>query len=166
LPAAAGSTSRALLHVVSTWAAYFQDQWKISRLTLNLGVRYDYQNMYVPENKLGPTPLAPGRNITFAPVLNVPNWKNVTPRIGGAYDLFGDGKTAVKASLGKYLEGPNISVFTGRANPALAEEICHELTCDPGRATAERFSDGEFNFQIEENVRGGGDEQPAFPWQA
>src|SRR5216683_803726 len=48
-----------------------------------------------------------------------------------------------------------IKVFSGNANTALAEEICQELTCDPGRATAERFSDGEFNFQIEENVRGG-----------
>ncbi len=48
-----------------------------------------------------------------------------------------------------------IKVFSGNANRALAEEICHELCCDPGRATAERFSDGEFNFQIEENVRGG-----------
>src|SRR5438876_3570891 len=48
-----------------------------------------------------------------------------------------------------------IKVFSGNANRALAEEICQELTCDPGRATAERFSDGEFNFQIEENVRGG-----------
>src|SRR5258707_14610495 len=48
-----------------------------------------------------------------------------------------------------------IKIFSGNANTALAEEICQELTCDPGRATAERFSDGEFNFQIEENVRGG-----------
>ncbi|HVS80921.1 MAG TPA: ribose-phosphate pyrophosphokinase, partial [Pyrinomonadaceae bacterium] len=48
-----------------------------------------------------------------------------------------------------------IKVFSGNANRALAEEICQELCCDPGRATAERFSDGEFNFQIEENVRGG-----------
>ena len=48
-----------------------------------------------------------------------------------------------------------IKVFSGNANRALAEEICQELTCDPGRATGERFSDGEFNFQIEENVRGG-----------
>src|SRR6185503_2050947 len=83
-----------------------------------LGVRFDYQNMGVPENALGPTPLAPSRNITFKPVPNVANWKNVTPRIGGAYDLFGNGKTAVKASLGKYLEGPNINTFAGRANPA------------------------------------------------
>src|SRR5258707_10750732 len=48
-----------------------------------------------------------------------------------------------------------IKIFSGNANTALAEEICQELTCDPGRATAERFSDGEFNFQIDENVRGG-----------
>src|SRR5260370_33448919 len=48
-----------------------------------------------------------------------------------------------------------IKVFCGNANRALAEEICKELTCDAGRATTERFSDGEFNFQIEENVRGG-----------
>ena len=48
-----------------------------------------------------------------------------------------------------------IKIFSGNANRKLAEEICQELTCDPGRATAERFSDGEFNFQIEENVRGG-----------
>src|SRR3954447_19818253 len=48
-----------------------------------------------------------------------------------------------------------IKVFSGTANRALAEEICHYLSCDPGRAIAERFSDGEFNFQIDENVRGG-----------
>src|SRR6185503_17327226 len=48
-----------------------------------------------------------------------------------------------------------IKIFSGNANRPLAEEICHELSCDPGRAMAERFSDGEFNFQIDENVRGG-----------
>jgi ribose-phosphate pyrophosphokinase len=48
-----------------------------------------------------------------------------------------------------------IKVFSGNANRALAEEICHFLSCDPGRAITERFSDGEFNFQIDENVRGG-----------
>ena len=48
-----------------------------------------------------------------------------------------------------------IKIFSGSANRKLADEICHELNCDPGRAQTERFSDGEFNFQIEENVRGG-----------
>src|SRR5258705_1297661 len=48
-----------------------------------------------------------------------------------------------------------IKVFSGNAHRALAEEICHFLSCDPGRAITSRFSDGEFNFQIDENVRGG-----------
>src|ERR1700694_5556484 len=47
-----------------------------------------------------------------------------------------------------------IKIFSGTAHRALAEEICHELCCDLGKATAARFSDGEFNFQVEENVRG------------
>src|SRR4029078_12009899 len=48
-----------------------------------------------------------------------------------------------------------IKVFYGNANPKLAEEICRQLSCDMGKAFPERFSDGEFNFQIDENVRGG-----------
>ena len=48
-----------------------------------------------------------------------------------------------------------IKVFSGNANLALTEEICSHIGCDPGEATAARFSDGEFNFQILENVRGG-----------
>src|ERR687898_1232056 len=48
-----------------------------------------------------------------------------------------------------------IKIFSGNANPKLAEEICRQLSCDMGKAYPERFSDGEFNFQIDENVRGG-----------
>src|SRR5437660_5735506 len=48
-----------------------------------------------------------------------------------------------------------IKVFSGNANRELTEEICNYLSCDPGHATTGRFSDGEFNFQITENVRGG-----------
>src|ERR671939_208379 len=47
-----------------------------------------------------------------------------------------------------------IKVFSGNANRALTHEICNYLSCDPGSATTDRFSDGEFNFQITENVRG------------
>jgi len=48
-----------------------------------------------------------------------------------------------------------IKIFSGNANHALTEEICNYLSCDPGSATTARFSDGEFSFQITENVRGG-----------
>ncbi|HEV7642888.1 MAG TPA: ribose-phosphate pyrophosphokinase [Pyrinomonadaceae bacterium] len=48
----------------------------------------------------------------------------------------------------------NIKVFTGNANIELAGEICHYLNVDLGQASTEPFSDGEFNFYIQENVRG------------
>ena len=48
----------------------------------------------------------------------------------------------------------NIKVFSGNANRPLAEEICHHLGIEIGTAQTGRFSDGEFNFQISENVRG------------
>ena len=48
----------------------------------------------------------------------------------------------------------NIKIFSGNAHRQLAEEICGHLTCDLGKASTDRFSDGEFNFQIGENVRG------------
>ena len=47
-----------------------------------------------------------------------------------------------------------IKVFSGTAHPALAAEICEHLDCELGKANTERFSDGEFNFSIGENVRG------------
>ncbi|HXG92624.1 MAG TPA: ribose-phosphate pyrophosphokinase [Blastocatellia bacterium] len=48
----------------------------------------------------------------------------------------------------------NIKVFTGNANRPLAEEICQHLGIELGKANTGRFTDGEFNFQILENVRG------------
>jgi hypothetical protein len=99
---------------------FAQDQWTLRRMTLNAGVRFDYLNSYVPEQVIGPGPQVPGRNISFPAVEDVPNWKNVSPRLGVSYDLFGTGRTAVKASIGRYLEGPNLTAFTRQANPANA----------------------------------------------
>ncbi|HJQ67442.1 MAG TPA: ribose-phosphate pyrophosphokinase [Blastocatellia bacterium] len=47
-----------------------------------------------------------------------------------------------------------MKVFSGNANRPLAEEICQHLRIEIGKANTSRFSDGEFNFQILENVRG------------
>ncbi|MDH3530912.1 MAG: ribose-phosphate diphosphokinase, partial [Acidobacteriota bacterium] len=48
----------------------------------------------------------------------------------------------------------NIKIFSGNAHRSLAKKICKNLSCDLGMASTGRFSDGEFNFQIRENVRG------------
>jgi ribose-phosphate pyrophosphokinase len=47
-----------------------------------------------------------------------------------------------------------IKIFTGSANPALAQEMCAQLGIELGQIKLKRFSDGEINLQILENVRG------------
>jgi ribose-phosphate pyrophosphokinase len=47
-----------------------------------------------------------------------------------------------------------IKVFTGNANPALAKEVCERMDLPLGNAVVTRFSDGEINVQIMDNVRG------------
>jgi len=82
---------------------FVQDKWTVNRLTLTGGARYDFQRISYPESTVGPAPFAPTRNITF-PAAKGLRWNDISPRVGMAYDLFGDGKTAVKASLNKYLK--------------------------------------------------------------
>ena len=83
---------------------YAQDRWTLNRLTVNGGVRLDFLNESTEEFTLGPHKWLPNRNLHFDAIENVPNWKDVNPRVSAAYDLFGTGKTAVKASWGMYLE--------------------------------------------------------------
>jgi ribose-phosphate pyrophosphokinase len=47
-----------------------------------------------------------------------------------------------------------LKIFTGNAHPNLAAEVCRSLGIEVGQSQTSRFSDGEFNFQILENVRG------------
>jgi hypothetical protein len=83
---------------------YAQDRWTINRWTLTGGIRYDGYRGGYPEQYRGPAPLQPTRNYTFAAVTSM-SLHDVTPRLGVAYDLFGTGKTALKAALGKYVIG-------------------------------------------------------------
>jgi ribose-phosphate pyrophosphokinase len=54
----------------------------------------------------------------------------------------------------RYVNDERFKIFTGTANPVLAEAICHHLSVPIGKALLGRFSDGEIYFQILENVRG------------
>jgi hypothetical protein len=83
-------------------AVFGQDKWTLKQFTINAGLRFDYFYTYFPEQVLGPGPLVPNRNITFSKQ-DWYQWKDLSPRLGLAYDLFGDGKTAFKASWSKYV---------------------------------------------------------------
>ena len=96
---------------------FAQDQWTLNRLTLNLGARYDHINSYVPAQDRPATRFVPGAS--FGKIENVPNWHDVTPRIGAAYDVFGNGKTAVKGYIGRFVNGHGVS-YAQTVNPANA----------------------------------------------
>ena len=81
-------------------AVYVQDQWTMRQLTLNLGIRYNEYDAYIPPAHLPAGLWVPARD--FPEVKHSPNWKNLSPRVGAAYDLFGTGRTALKVSLGRY----------------------------------------------------------------
>jgi hypothetical protein len=81
---------------------YLQDTWTFRRLTVSPGVRFEFFNAYVPAESAPAGRFVPARK--FAEIDNLPNWRDVAPRIGAVYDLFGNGKTAVKFNVGKYVE--------------------------------------------------------------
>ena len=73
---------------------FFQDDWRVSpKLTLNLGVRYEYQRNPKPINF---NPLVPKTGISIS------DTNNIGPRIGFAYDINGDGKTSIRGGWGIY----------------------------------------------------------------
>ena len=96
---------------------YAQDKWTVNRLTLSYGVRYDHFSTYFPAQMLGPAPLVPTRNLSF-PETPMANWSDIVPRLGSAFDLFGNGTTALKVSINKYMSSQGLQgTYGDTANP-------------------------------------------------
>ncbi len=81
--------------------AFIQDSWTINRLTINTGVRYDWFHPWVAEQVAVAGRWVPERK--FAAITDLLAFTNISPRISGVWDVFGDGKTAVKANFGQYI---------------------------------------------------------------
>ena len=90
----------------STAAVFIQDRWTRGRLTLQGALRYDRAASYSPAENNGIPETSPfnAAPISFPRTVGVDAFNDITPRMGLAYDLFGNGKTALKFNLGHYLD--------------------------------------------------------------
>ena len=110
---------------INTWAAYAQDAWTIGgRLTLNLGVRLDGVYGYVPAQDSPAGTWAELSEELVGDIFSVPSnieglpdWPlNIGPRLSFAYDLFGNGRAALKGGWGRYYTQLGTGL-AGNANP-------------------------------------------------
>ena len=144
-------------------AVYAQEQWTLGRMTLQGALRFDHAWSYSPEQVVGPTRFLP-TPIVFRKPPGVVGYNDISPRLGLAYDLFGNGKTALKVNLGSYLDAAsnnngNYSITNPTSRMAGSTEL--------GRPPVTRsWTDGNGNFipdcnlsnpDAQNNLAAGGD---------
>ncbi len=101
------------------WDAVFvQERWTRGRLTLQAAVRFDRAWSWFPAQQEGPSTFLPVP-IIIPETPGVDSYKDITPRLGASYDVFGDGRTALKVHLGRYLDGAGTSGIYTSTNPTL-----------------------------------------------
>jgi hypothetical protein len=161
------------LHVeraVMTTALYGQDSYAIGRLTVTGGIRWERIEGYLPAQVTGASEYFPDglvfRGVTingvvqdytvrksFPEVRNNPRWYNFAPRFSGTYDLFGNGRTVIKASWGKYLDQINTGTPpnpNANINQTYAwNDLNGDLNFQRGNAVWDglRYVGGEFGAQ-------------------
>ncbi len=100
---------------VWTNSLYIQDQWTLRRLTLSGAIRYDHARSSYGSTCVGPDVFVPVGYCT--PETDGVSFNDITPRWSAAWNVFGNGKTAIKWNMGKYLGAAGFTDVYSNANP-------------------------------------------------
>jgi hypothetical protein len=117
---------------------YIQDTISLDRMTIGLAVRYDQFQTSYPAGSLGPAEFDPDRNMSWE-AGDILDFSDITYRSSLTYDLFGDGRTAVKVTANKYLEGQTLNGIGQANNPA--SRIANNTTINWRDADHDLFPD-------------------------
>jgi hypothetical protein len=101
---------------------YAQDSWRAGRWTFNPGVRYERFVMSIPAQGAPAGTWVPARD--FAAQNRLVNWNTISPRLGFAWDVFGDGETAVKGGVSRYDRLEGITIIQPLNQRNIAFQLC------------------------------------------
>ncbi|HEX7794291.1 MAG TPA: TonB-dependent receptor [Vicinamibacterales bacterium] len=138
--------------VNSDFGAYAQDAWTMDRLTINYGARFEHLNASVPPESSPASTWIDARN--FPKIADIPNWNDWAVRFAASYDLFGDGRTAVKGNAGKYVSAQaagfaqNFNGMNGATQTRTWNDASHDNTIlnADGSIQANEVVGGTSNF--------------------
>src|SRR5499427_4308391 len=108
---------------------YGQDRWALKRATITYALRWDWFKSGYPAQQAIPGVLFPNRNTQY-PASDFINWKDLEPRFGVVYDVFGNGKTAARVTVNKYLAGLGLNGIATTGNPVNAIATSTSRTWD------------------------------------
>ncbi len=122
-----GSSSE--INSTTSLGLYAQDQWNLGRLTVNAGARFENPRVGYPDQVRPVTTWV--RQAFPIQAKTVASFYDIQPRLGAAYDLFGTGKTALKASISRY--GKRESTDWGQlTNPVIVNRVMNRTFTDNG----------------------------------
>ena len=131
------------LSALDVLAIFGQESYSVKRLTMTAGLRWERLEGYLPEQSSPPSVFYPNLQRSFPEVRNLVRWRTGGPRVSAIYDVTGDGKTAAKASFGRYYYvlstggggvnnvNPNSNYFTTYT----WNDINNDLKFQPGEQT-------------------------------
>jgi carboxypeptidase family protein len=138
-------------------AFYIQDQYTRGRLTLQGGLRFEHAWSWFPEGENGVVADNNyGTRFLFPELKGVTGYNDITPRMGAAFDLFGNGKTSLKVNVSKYLQAANNDAQYTIANPATTFQQTTNVSWTDSNSN-KRVDCNVMNRAGENNTATGGD---------